>query len=356
MLTRFLLELPKMLRSHMRASDQIEHKRLGRRARSSRSPTPDAMTMDQGHTPAAAKGEAFLSVNSFEIEQASYAKSPPETRLAPLTRLLLTGLCLILGAFNMRPALTSLATMLTDVEHSLAVGRLWTGFITTAPVLCFGIFGLLAPWPARRLGLERAIALLLLFLLIGLALRTQVSSVGLVASALISGAAIGMAGALLPVVIRRDFPERAGIATGLYTMAMSISGASAASLTSIIERATGTWTSALAIWSLPALATALAWGRLALISHRAGRMARLPHLSALLRDKIAWNVTAFMGFQAGLAFVVLSWLPTLLRDVAMVAWKRASSHPFQFSRRPSPPCWFPLGNPADPPLRWSLRC
>ncbi|WP_150117643.1 MFS transporter [Microvirga vignae] len=253
-------------------------------------------------------------MNSFEIEQAPYAKAPPKARHAPLTRLLLfTGLCLVLGALNMRPALTSLATVLTDVEQDLAVGRLWTGFITTAPVLCFGIFGLPAPWLAGRLGLERAIALLLLFLFMGLALRTQVSSAGLVASTLISGAAIGMAGVLLPVVIRRDFPERAGIATGVYTMAMSIGGASAASLTPILERATGTWTSALAIWSLPALATALAWGGLALVSHRASRMARLPHFSALLRDRVAWNVTAFMGLQAGLAFIVLGWLPTLLR-------------------------------------------
>ncbi|WP_343074118.1 MFS transporter [Microvirga zambiensis] len=254
-------------------------------------------------------------MNSFEIEQASYAKARLKTRHASLTRLLLlTGLCMLLGASNMRPALTSLATVLTDVEQALAVGRLWTGFITTAPVLCFGIFGLLAPWLAGRLGLERAIALLLLLLFMGLALRIQVSSVGLVVSTLISGAAIGMAGVLLPVVIRRDFPERAGIATGLYTMAMSIGGASAASLTPILERATGTWTFALAIWSLPALATALAWGGLSLVLHRAGRMARLPHFSALLRDRVAWNVTAFMGLQAGLAFVVLGWLPTLLRD------------------------------------------
>lgn len=254
-------------------------------------------------------------MKSFEIEQAPYAKTHLKAQHAPLTRLLLlTGLCMILGAFNMRPALTSLATVLTDVEQDLAVGRLWTGFITTAPVLCFGFFGLLAPWLAGRLGLERAIALLLLFLFLGLGLRTQASSIGLIASTLISGAAIGMAGVLLPVVIRRDFPERAGIATGLYTMAMSIGGASAASLTPILERATGAWTSALAIWSLPALATALAWSCLALASYRAGRMARLPHFSALLRDRVAWNVTAFMGLQAGLAFVVLGWLPTLLRD------------------------------------------
>lgn len=254
-------------------------------------------------------------MSSFEIEQAPSAAAHPTRRDRFLARLLpLMGLCLLLGAFNMRPALTSLATLLPDVERDLAVGRLWVGFITTAPVLCFGIFGPLAPWLAARLGLERAIASLLLALSAGLALRLQASSLGLLASTLISGAAIGMAGVLLPVAIRRDFPERAGLATGLYTMAMSVGGASAAGLTPSLAWTAGTWTSALAVWSAPALVTALAWSGLALISGRAGRMARLPHFSALLRDRTAWNVTAFMGLQAGLAFIVLGWLPTLLRD------------------------------------------
>ncbi|MBZ6074867.1 MFS transporter [Microvirga puerhi] len=253
-------------------------------------------------------------MNRFKIEQTSYVAAHPKVRQASLTRLLLlTGLCLLLGAFNMRPALTSLATVLADVDQDLGAGRLWSGIITTAPVLCFGIFGPIAPWLAGRLGLERTIALLLLLLFTGLALRSQASAGGLIVSTLIAGAAIGMAGVLLPVVIRRDFPDRAGIATGLYTMAMSIGGASAAGFTPTLERMTGSWTSALAIWSLPALATALAWGGLTLVSHRAARMARLPHFSTLLRDRMAWNVTAFMGLQAGLAFIVLGWLPTLLR-------------------------------------------
>jgi CP family cyanate transporter-like MFS transporter len=40
----------------------------------------------------------------------------------------------------------------------------------------------------------------------------------------------------------------------------------------------------------------------------------LPRFSVLFGDRIAWYVTAFMGLQAALAFIVLGWLPTLMRD------------------------------------------
>ena len=71
----------------------------------------------------------------------------------------------------------------------------------------------------------------------------------LIVSTLIAGAAIGIAGVLLPVIIRRDFPHRLGLMTGLYTMVLSIGGASAAGLTPILERHTGSWNVALAVWS-----------------------------------------------------------------------------------------------------------
>jgi CP family cyanate transporter-like MFS transporter len=123
-----------------------------------------------------------------------------------------------------------------------------------------------------------------------------------------------MAGVLLPVIIRRDFPNRLGLMTGLYTMVLSIGGASAAGLTPVIERMSESWTVALAAWSIPALAAMLLWGILASNGVTGIRGAKSSRFSALMNDPIAWYVTAFMGLQAGLAFIVLGWLPTLLRD------------------------------------------
>jgi CP family cyanate transporter-like MFS transporter len=222
--------------------------------------------------------------------------------------------CIVMAAINLRPALTSIATMVTEIQQSFGLSGVWIGVLTTMPVLCFGIFGPLAPLLSAKLGLERAIALLLMGLAAGLALRVLPQSAALFASTLLAGATIGMAGVLLPVVIRRRFPNRLGPMTGLYTMILSVGGASAAGLTPVFERVWQSWTLALAIWSIPALAAALLWSALASSGTAATGTAPLPRFSLLLRDRLAWYVTAFMGLQAGLAFIVLGWLPTLLRD------------------------------------------
>ena len=222
--------------------------------------------------------------------------------------------CLLIAAFNLRPALTSVATLLAEIQRGLQIGSFWTGILTTIPVLCFGVFGPLAPMVSSRLGLERAIFLLLLLLAAGLGLRAFPLGAAIVISTLAAGAAIGMTGVLLPVVIRRNFPNRLGLMTGLYTMVLSLGGASAAGLTPLLERATGGWTSALAVWSIPAVLAAVLWAALSMRNTNTIRAARLPPFSVLLRDPVAWHVTAFMGFQAALAFIVLGWLPTLLRD------------------------------------------
>ncbi|RDI56433.1 CP family cyanate transporter-like MFS transporter [Microvirga subterranea] len=247
----------------------------------------------------------------------SYENRKPSPRPPPQQTLRVgsfVALCLVVAAFNLRPALTGLATLLTEVQNALALNSFWTGALTTAPVLCFGLTGPFAPLLASRLGLERAICLLFLLLAASLGLRALSHPSAMAASTLAAGAAIGMAGVLLPVVIRRDFPNRLGLMTGLYTMVLSVGGASAAGLTPMLERASGSWTTALAAWSIPAVIAAILWGILARASVATIRSAKPTRFAALMGDRVAWSVTAFMGLQAGLAFVVLGWLPTLLRD------------------------------------------
>lgn len=222
--------------------------------------------------------------------------------------------CVILAAINLRPALTSTATMVPEIQQSLDLSGVWIGVLTTMPVLCFGIFGPFAPLLSARFGLERTIAMLIMGLAAGLALRVLPQCPALFGGTLLAGAAIGMAGVLLPVVIRRRFPDRLGPMTGLYTMVLSVGGASAAGLTPIFEGVWQSWTLALASWSIPALVAGLLWSGLASSGATTTGTAPLPRFSLLLRDRLAWYVTAFMGLQAGLAFIVLGWLPTLLRD------------------------------------------
>lgn len=57
---------------------------------------------------------------------------------------------LLLGAVNMRPAVTSLGPVLAEVRAALGMGATVAGLLTSVPVACFAVVGTIAPRLARR--------------------------------------------------------------------------------------------------------------------------------------------------------------------------------------------------------------
>jgi CP family cyanate transporter-like MFS transporter len=102
--------------------------------------------------------------------------------------------------------------------------------------------------------------------------------------------------------------------TGLYTMALCAGAASAAGLTVPLKHMLGdSWSLALGAWALPALLVALIW-----FPHAFFRKVRTKHagfrVEGLWRDRLAWQVTLFMGLQSSLAYCVFGWLSPILRE------------------------------------------
>jgi cyanate permease len=78
-----------------------------------------------------------------------------------------------------------------------------------------------------------------LLLACGIALRSQLGLIGLVLGSLLSGAAIGIIGVLLPGIVKRDFSAQAGLMTGVYTMALCLGAALAAGATVPLDQLFG---------------------------------------------------------------------------------------------------------------------
>lgn len=243
-----------------------------------------------------------------EIDDAGVQEQRPT-----LSRPWLLLLGLILVGINLRPALSSLAPVLGDVAASRGLSGMMAGLLTTLPVACLGLFGLLAPRLARRWGSEKTIALILVTLALGILLRTQFGQVGLFAGSALAGASIGIIGVLLPGIVKRDFPRQVSLMTGVYTMALCLGAALAAGLTVPAMHAMGdSWQGALAIWATPALLALLCWWpqtRSRQAAHHGQWLVR-----GLLRDPLAWQVTLFMGLQSSMAYIVFGWLPSILID------------------------------------------
>ena len=131
----------------------------------------------------------------------------PRTRLANF----LLVAAIVAVALNQRPAVVAVAPVLGDLRADTGLSSAMAGLLTTLPVLCFGAFAPLAPRLARRIGLETAVALSLVLLAVGIALRLLSPVALLFAGSLLIGAAIAFANVLLPAYVKREFrPPRRG--------------------------------------------------------------------------------------------------------------------------------------------------
>ncbi|WP_265534584.1 CynX/NimT family MFS transporter [Pseudomonas saponiphila] len=260
------------------------------------------------NTPSAPRRPAELEelLIDAEADDEELQQAPPTVRRPWL---LLLGLILV--ALNLRPALSSMAPLLSDVSQSLGLSAAKAGLLTTLPVLCLGLFAPLAPLLARRFGAERVVLGILLTLALGIVLRSSLGEFGVFAGSILAGASIGVIGVLLPGIVKRDFARHAGTMTGVYTMALCLGAAMAAGATVPLSQHFGnSWAMGLGFWVVPAMVAALFW--LPQVGQKHGAHHVAFRVRGLLRDPLAWQVTLYMGLQSSLAYIVFGWLPSIL--------------------------------------------
>lgn len=229
--------------------------------------------------------------------------------------LLLAGLLGV--AFNLRPALASLSPLLETIRLDLGIGHTALGLLTVVPVLCMGAFPFLALRLAGRIGVERGILAATGLIALALALRAAGKGAALLlATAFLAGAGIAAAQALVPIVIKRRFADRATLPMALYSTTMTAGAGIAAGSSPPLAHLLGGWPQALAAWSLPALLAALAW----LPQARRGRAEALASGDGALRlwrSRAAWRITLFSAGTFSLFWSVLTWLAPAFREQGM---------------------------------------
>ncbi|HET8790860.1 MAG TPA: MFS transporter, partial [Modicisalibacter sp.] len=225
---------------------------------------------------------------------------------------------MVLVALNLRPALSSMAPMLIRIQQDIGLSATAIGALTTLPVLCLGLFAPLAPWLSRRLGAERTLSLALLILCVALLLRANSHPLPLYLGTLLVGAGIGIAGTLLPALVKREVPQGADVLTGVYTMALCLGGALGAGLSVPLANLFGDWRASLGSWGLLAFIALIAWRWKMPHPWPAERAGPSSGPKPRMTSKaLAWQVTGYMGSQSALAYIVFGWLPVLLQRRGM---------------------------------------
>lgn len=234
--------------------------------------------------------------------------------------LLLIGVALV--AANMRPAVTSLASVLGDVRDSVSGSSTWASVVTSVPTLCFGLMGMCAPLLARKWGMHRVVGGVLALLTLAMVGRVTGGAWTVLIGTIVVCASVAVCNVLVPVVVKDSFPGRVGVATSLYTTAMAAGGSAGSAVTPWLSSATGSWRLSLAVWAGVALAAFGIWVPGALRRSPGVRTARRPARSergSMLRSPLAWSVTGYFAMQSLVAYVVMGWMPEMLRSAGMDA-------------------------------------
>ncbi|MEU1289440.1 MFS transporter [Kitasatospora sp. NPDC005856] len=251
------------------------------------------------------------------------SRTPPAERpaAAPAAKYLgwLFAVAIAAAAFNLRPVVTSLGPLLDQVRDDLGMNPTLAGLLTAVPSLCFALFGFAAPAAARRIGPIAVITAGMGAITAGVLARSFAggTAVFLLFTAL-ALAGVAVSNVLLPVVIKRYFPEKVGPMIGLYSMALS-AGTALAALVSVPLTSSlgGDWRYGLGSWAaLGALALVL-WLPLLIARRERGERAAgaaAPARLPITRSRTAWAMACFFGLQATGAYVVMGWLPKIFQD------------------------------------------
>ena len=273
-----------------------------------------------------------------EIPQAPWEQ--PRTPAA--SKIAWTLIALSLVSINLRPAITTVAGSMGELEQGLGIDARTLPLLAALPVLAFGISAPCGPWLARRLGAGRAVALTMLMLAVALTVRVMVPAL-MLPGTFLAGVAIMTGSVLLPQIVKAN--QGTGWWTGLCSMGFGLGAALGAGLIQPLQHALGgSLQGALAVWAIPAVLAAVL-----ILRHGGGRTgpvdpgtsvlpahAVVPDSStadaearplaarALRHQATAWAVTAFFGLQAMLYFAVTSWLTVYLASIGLTSGDAAA--------------------------------
>ncbi|MEU5776616.1 CynX/NimT family MFS transporter [Streptomyces venezuelae] len=260
------------------------------------------------------------------VQTESAEKQAPTRAWA--TRLVIVGI--VLAAMNLRPAITSLGALLEEVRDGLGMSGTLAGLLTSVPPLCFAIFGVMAPRLAKRFGPSAVVCVGMAAIAAGLVIRPFIGgTAGFLAATALALAGIAVSNVLMPVIVKRWFPDRVGSMTGLYSMALALGTSLAAALTvPVTDGLGGRWQTGLAVWALLAVVAVIPW--IPLVRDRSQTAAAVPeHVSAAVRreddglritsSRTAWALAVFFGLQATAAYITMGWMPQIFRDAGVPA-------------------------------------
>lgn len=253
-------------------------------------------------------------------------------------------LAVVLTALNLRTAVTGFTPLLDLIGADLGFGPSLYGVLGTIVTASFAVFGLLASSVARRIGLERTIAIAVALTTTGIVLRAMSPSTAmLVASTVVAFTGVGASNVLVIPLVKKYFSAHLKAVSSLYIALLQVGQFVAPLLALPVALAAG-WRWAIGMWAVLTAVAVLLWIALAARARRAELYAFVAHdpatqdapvaspfapvpttpalavppaptgLVGAWRTPLLWSLVLMMGITSLNVHAVFTWLPAILVD------------------------------------------
>ncbi len=199
-------------------------------------------------------------------------------------------------AINLRPTVTSLGAALPDISIA---GGLIAAVLVALPLWAIGLGGWAAPWLCGRVGTHRAVGVALAGLAISLAGRVLGGSVPLLIGTGVACLSIAVLGTMLPLLAK---------GSAAFTLGLGL-GSTAGALVTPTAVLSSSWQAALGLWAAVALLALRVW--------QSTYIDPVPPRTTFSGAPPAVALTIHFGLISTVTFLVMGWLPGILRDAGV---------------------------------------
>jgi len=223
----------------------------------------------------------------------------------------LTALAVV--ALVLRPQIIAIGPLQPAIQADLDISHSVVGALSAIPILCMGLFAPLGARVARRMGARNALALCAaLVVAFGLLRSVAPSPVLIVGLTFGIGLGMGLAGPIMPRVVRRSLPSHPALGTGAYATGLVVGSLVAAALAVELAGPEGDWRRSLAIMSLAGLVSLVLWLVLAPRDTGMGDEVAPPHIA--WSHPAGWVLGLLFGLQSIVFYGVAAWLAAIYVD------------------------------------------
>jgi MFS transporter, CP family, cyanate transporter len=224
---------------------------------------------------------------------------------------------LLILAVALRPPIVSIGPVLDSIQKSFSLSFTQASLLTAIPDICMGVFALVAPGVARRLGTDNAVIAALVLLCVAMIARALAGSASvLLICTVFTGIGIAISGSLIGGWVKKHFASDASMFMGIYSAGLSVGATVAASSSGYIAQSLGGWRVAVALWAVLCITAILSWRNLAQQFLKANTDERGRHQIArpsaavgLPWKKIAaWRVALYFGASQFIVYACFAWL------------------------------------------------